>query len=70
MTTLELQEWKKNFIEDYLNEIKVVSPSPIAYSVDEALKEIDVAERELNEGKGVNEAEMHQFFGEWKRKLQ
>lgn len=88
MTTLELQQWKKNFVEDYLNEIddlemmsklekyakriltkKVVSPSPIAYSVDEACKEIDIAEKELSEGKGINETEMRQFFGEWKRKL-
>lgn len=35
---------------------------PIAFNIEEANREIDIAEQELNEGKGITESEMHQFF--------
>ena len=88
MTAMELQQWKQNFIRNYLDEIdsmemmnklenyakrmlhnKTTALSPIAFSLEEANKEIDLAEKELSEGKGIKEPEMHQFFEEWKRKL-
>ena len=57
MTAMELQQWKQNIIHDYLE------------NIDEANAEIDIAEKELSEGKGIKETEMHQFFEEWKKKL-
>lgn len=67
---MELQQWKQNFIRDYLDEIdslevmdklekytkrilnkKPVALSPIAFNIDEANAEIDIAEKELSEGK-------------------
>lgn len=88
MTAMELQQWKQNFIRDYLDEIdslevmgklekytkrilskKAVSLSPIAFSIEEANTEIDMAEKELSEGKGIKETEMHQFFEEWRQNL-
>ena len=69
---MELQQWKQNFIRDYLDEIdslevmdklekytkrilnkKPVALSPIASNIDEANAEIDIAEKELSEGKGI-----------------
>ena len=71
MTAMELQQWKQNFVEDYLDEIddlevlekikkyvKRVMPN----SLEEANQEIDQAEKELHEGKGINETGMLQFF--------
>lgn len=69
---MELQQWKQNFIRDYLDEIdslevikytkrilnkKPVALSPIAFNIDEANAEIDIAEKELSEGKGIKEME-------------
>ena len=72
---MELQQWKQNFIRDYLDEIdslevmdklekytkrilnkKPVALSPIAFNI-EANAEIDIAEKELSEGKGIKEME-------------
>lgn len=69
---MDLQQWKQNFIRDYLDEIdslevmdklekytkrilnkKPVALSPIASNIDEANAEIDIAEKELSEGKGI-----------------
>ena len=88
MTAMELQQWKKNFIRNYLDKIdslemmdklekstkrilnkKAAVLSPIAFSIEEANKEIDLAEQDLSEGKGIKEPEMHQFFEEWRKKL-
>lgn len=88
MTAMELQQWKQNFIRDYLDEIdslemmeklekfakrilnkKPVVLSPLAFNIEEANAEIDIAEKELSEGKGIKETEMHQFFEGWKKKL-
>ena len=88
MTAMELQQWKQNFIRDYLDEIdslemmeklekfakrilnkKPVVLSPLAFNIEEANAEIDIAEKELSEGKGIKEPEMHQFFEEWRKKL-
>lgn len=88
MTAMELQQWKQNFIRDYLDEIddlemmeklekftkqilnkKTVVLSPLAFNIDEAKAEIDIAEKELSEGKGIKETEMHQFFEGWRKKL-
>lgn len=88
MTAMELQQWKQNFIHDYLDEIddleimeklekftkrilhkKPVVLSPLAFNIDQANAEIDMAEKELSEGKGIKETEMHQFFEGWKKKL-
>ena len=88
MTAMELQQWKKNFIRNYLDKIdslemmdklekstkrilnkKAAVLSPIAFSIEEANKEIDLAEQELSEGNGIKEPEMHQFFEEWRKKL-
>ena len=85
---MELQQWKQNFIRDYLDEIdslemmeklekfakrilnkKPVVLSPLAFNIEEANAEIDIAEKELSEGKGIKETEMHQFFEGWKKKL-
>ena len=74
MTAMELQQWKKNFIRNYLDKIdslemmdklekstkrilnkKAAVLSPIAFSIEE--------------GKGIKEPEMHQFFEEWRKKL-
>ncbi len=68
MTAMELQQWKQNFIHDYLEKIDDLL-SPLAFNIDEANAEIDIAEKELSEGKGIKETEMHQFFEEWKKKL-
>ena len=68
MTAMELQQWKQNFIHDYLGKIDDLL-SPLAFNIDEANAEIDIAEKELSEGKGIKETEMHQFFEEWKKKL-
>ena len=65
---MELQQWKQNFIHDYLEKI-VDLLCPLAFNIDEANAEIDIAEKELSEGKGIKETEMHQFFEEWKKKL-
>ena len=67
---MELQQWKQNFIRDYLDEMdklekytkrilnkKPVALSPIAFNIDEANAEIDIAEKELSEGKGIKEME-------------
>ena len=73
---MELQQWKQNFIRDYLDEIdslevmdkrekytkrilnkKPVALSPIASNIDEANAEIDIAEKELSEGKGIKKME-------------
>ena len=73
---MELQQWKQNFIRDYLDEIdslevmdklekytkrilnkKPVALSPIASNIDEANAEIDIAEKELSEGKSIKEME-------------
>ena len=73
---MELQQWKQNFIRDYLDEIdslevmdklekytkrilnkKPVALSPIASNIDEANAEIDIAEKELSEGKGIKKKE-------------
>ena len=73
---MELQQWKQNFIRDYLDEIdslevmdklekytkrilnkKPVALSPIASNIDEANAEIDIAEKELSEGKGIKTME-------------
>ena len=86
MPAMELQQWKKNFIRNYLDKIdslemmdklekstkrilnkKAAVLSPIAFSIEEANKEIDLAEQELSEG--IKEPEMHQFFEEWRKKL-
>ena len=67
---MELQQWKQNFIRNYLDEIdslevmdklekytkrilnkKPMALSPIAFNIDEANAEIDIAEKELSEGK-------------------
>ena len=81
MTTIELQQWRESFIERYLNKIddmetvlkiekymkrimsKANAASPISF------REIDIAEQELEEGKGINEDDMHQFFETWRNKL-
>ena len=68
MTAMELQQWKQNIIYDYLEKIDDLL-SPLAFNIDEANAEIDIAEKELSEGKGIKETEMHQFFEEWKKKL-
>ncbi|WP_075964235.1 hypothetical protein [Parabacteroides massiliensis] len=68
MTAMELQQWKQNIIHDYLEKIDDLL-SPLAFNIDEANAEIDIAEKELSEGKGIKETEMHQFFEEWKKKL-
>ena len=68
MTAMELQQWKQNFIHVYLEKIDDLL-SPLAFNIDEANAEIDIAEKELSEGKGIKETEMHQFFEEWKKKL-
>ena len=89
MTAMELQQWRENFIKEYLNKMdsletmaklekyakrimtkKTITLSPITYSLEEANQEIDQAEKELHEGKGINETGMHQFFEEWRKKLQ
>ncbi|WFE83196.1 hypothetical protein [Parabacteroides chongii] len=81
MTAMELQQWRENFIEKYLNKMdsletmaklekyakrimtkKTITLSPIAYSLEEANQEIDQAEKELHERKGINETGMLQFF--------
>ena len=73
---MELQQWKQNFIRNYLDEIdslevmdklekytkrilnkKPMALSPIAFNIDEANAEIDIAEKELSEGKGIKEME-------------
>lgn len=73
---MDLQQWKQNFIRDYLDEIdslevmdklekytkrilnkKPVALSPIASNIDEANAEIDIAEKELSEGKGIKKME-------------
>ena len=82
MTTIELQQWRESFIERYLNKIddmetvlkiekymkrimsKANAASPISFSLKEANREI-----ELEEGKGINEDDMHQFFETWRNKL-
>ena len=78
MTTIELQQWRESFIERYLNKIekymkrimsKANAASPISFSLKEANREIDIAEQELEEGKGINEDDMHQFFETWRNKL-
>ena len=88
MTAMELQQWKQNFIRDYLDEIdsmemmeklekfakrilnkKPVVLSPLAFNIEEANAEIDIAEKELSEGKGIKETEMHQFFEGWRKNL-
>lgn len=68
MTAMELQQWKQNIIHDYLEKIDDLL-SPLAFNIDEANAEIDIAEKELSEGKGIKETEMHQFFEEWEKKL-
>lgn len=68
MTAMELQQWKQNIIHDDLEKIDDLL-SPLAFNIDEANAEIDIAEKELSEGKGIKETEMHQFFEEWKKKL-
>ena len=65
---MELQQWKQNFIRNYLDEIDSLEVmdklekytkriSPIAFNIDEANAEIDIAEKELSEGKGIKEME-------------
>ena len=48
---------------------KANATSPISFSLKEANREIDIAEQELEEGKGINEDDMHQFFETWRNKL-
>ncbi|MEO3203370.1 hypothetical protein ABHC65_11425 [Parabacteroides distasonis] len=48
---------------------KANAASPISFSLKEANREIDIAEQELEEGKGINEDDMHQFFETWRNKL-
>ena len=83
MTTIELQQWRESFIERYLNKETVLkiekymkrimskanAASPISFSLKEANREIDIAEQELEEGKGINEDDMHQFFETWRNNL-
>lgn len=72
---MELQQWKQNFIRDYLDEIdslevmdklekytkRILNKSrwlyPYRFNIDEANAEIDIAEKELSEGKGIKEME-------------
>ena len=59
-------------LEKYTKRIlnkKPVALSPIAFNIDEANAEIDIAEKELSKGKGIKEMEMNQFFEGWKKKL-
>ena len=58
-------------IEKYMKRImsKANAESPISFSLKEANREIDIAEQELEEGKGINEDDMHQFFETWRNKL-
>ena len=83
MTTIELQQWRESFIERYLNKIddmetvlkiekymkRIMSKANAASPISFSLKEIDIAEQELEEGKGINEDDMHQFFETWRNKL-
>ena len=83
---MELQQWKQNFIRDYLDEIdslevmdklekytkrilnkKPVALSPIASNIDEANAEIDIAEKELSEGKGIKKMEKPAFANRTKQ---
>ena len=81
MTTIELQQWRESFIERYLNKIddmetvlkiekymkRIMSKANAASPISFSLK--DIAEQELEEGKGINEDDMHQFFETWRNKL-
>ena len=57
-------------IEKYIKRIlyKANATSHISFSL-KANREIDIAEQELEEGKGINEDDMHQFFETWRNKL-
>ena len=83
MTTMELQQWRESFIERYLNRIedravieelecfmkRIFPASPVAFDLREARQEIALAERELKEGKGIDEHEMGQFFDRWRARI-
>lgn len=58
-------------IEKYMRRVmsETKATSPIQFTKEQANVEINIAERELKEGKGINEEEMHQFFETWRDKL-
>lgn len=66
--SMEMMEKLEKYAKRMLNKKETVL-SPLAFSLEEANREIDLAEQELSEGKGIREPEMHQFFEEWKQKL-
>lgn len=58
-------------IEKYMRRVmsETKSKSPIQFTKEQANVEINIAEQELKEGKGIDEEEMHQFFETWRNKL-
>lgn len=58
-------------IEKYMRRVlsETKSTSPIQFTQEQANVEINIAEQELKEGKGINEEEMRQFFETWRNKL-
>lgn len=58
-------------IEKYMRRVlsETKSTFPIQFTQEQANVEINIAEQELKEGKGINEEEMRQFFETWRNKL-
>ncbi len=68
MTTLELQEWKKNFIEDYLNEIDDVEEIPrpcVIHSKEDMITAIRESEEDIKHGRILSGEELEKEIETW-----